>query len=88
METVDALRSEIVRFVAAKERERRQLAAPPFPAKVSLVVQLPRIAAPILRVPRTPRPGMADGPGGIPRWTMTNAAAHCALTFPIFTVIH
>ena len=86
METVDARRSEIARFVAAKERERRQVAAP-FPAKVPLVVQLPQIAAPILRVPRTPRPGVADGPGGIPHWAMTNAAAHCAITFPLFAVI-
>ncbi len=49
METVDALRPEIVRLLAAKEQRRRQLAALPFPHKVRLVVQLQQMAAPILR---------------------------------------
>ena len=49
METVDALRPEIVRLLAAKEQRRRQLAALPFPHQVRLVVQLQQMAAPILR---------------------------------------
>jgi|MudIll2142460700_1097286.scaffolds.fasta_scaffold553978_2 hypothetical protein len=49
METVDALRPEIVRLLAAKEQRRRQLAALPFPHKVRLAVQLQQMAAPILR---------------------------------------
>ncbi len=49
METMDALRPEIARLFAAKERRRQQLAALPFPHKVCLVVQLQRMTAPILR---------------------------------------
>jgi hypothetical protein len=49
METVDPLRLEIARIIAAKERRRRQLAALSFPAKVRLVVQLQQTAAPLLR---------------------------------------
>lgn len=49
METVDPLRPEMARIIAAKERRRRQLAALPFPAKVRLVVQLQQMAAPILQ---------------------------------------
>jgi hypothetical protein len=49
METVDGLKPEIVRLLAAKEQRRRQLAALPFPDKVQLVVKLQQMAAPILR---------------------------------------
>lgn len=49
MATMDPLRPEIARLIAAKERRRRHLAALPFPAKVRLVVRLQQIAAPILR---------------------------------------
>ena len=49
MATMDPLRPEIARLIAAKERRRRQLAALPFPAKVRLVIRLQQIAAPILR---------------------------------------
>jgi hypothetical protein len=48
METVDPLRLEIARIIAAKERRRRQLAALPFAAKARMVVQLQHMAAPIL----------------------------------------
>lgn len=49
METLDPLRPEIARLIAAKEQRRRQLAALPFPHKVRLVVQLQQMAASILR---------------------------------------
>lgn len=49
METVDPLKPEIARLFAAKERRRQRLAALPFPHKVRLVVQLQRMARPILR---------------------------------------
>jgi hypothetical protein len=49
VETVDPLRPEIVRLLAAKEQRRRQLAALPFPDKVRLVIQMQQMAAPILR---------------------------------------
>jgi hypothetical protein len=49
METVDSLRPEIARLVAAKELRRRRLAALPFPDKVRMVVQLQHMTAPILR---------------------------------------
>lgn len=49
METVDNLRPEIARLVAAKELRRRRLAALPFPDKVRVVVQLQHMTAPILR---------------------------------------
>ena len=49
METLDPLRPEVARLLAAKEQRRRQLAALPFPHKVRLVVQLQQMAAPILR---------------------------------------
>jgi hypothetical protein len=49
METVDTLTPEIARLFALKERRRQRLAALPFPHKVLLVVQLQRMAAPILR---------------------------------------
>lgn len=40
---------EIARLLAAKEARRRQLASLPFAEKVKLVVQLQRMAAPLLR---------------------------------------
>jgi hypothetical protein len=49
METVESLRPEIARLVAAKELRRRRLAALPFPDKVRMVVQLQHMTAPILR---------------------------------------
>jgi hypothetical protein len=49
MEAVDKLRPEIARLIAAKEQRRHKLAALPFPEKVRIVVQLQRMAAPILR---------------------------------------
>ena len=49
MEAVDKLRPEIARLIAAKQERRHKLAALPFPEKVRIVVQLQRMAAPILR---------------------------------------
>ena len=49
METMDNLKPEIARLLAAKEARRRQLARLPFPAKVKAVVQLQRMAAPLLQ---------------------------------------
>jgi hypothetical protein len=49
METMDNLKPEIARLIAAKEARRRQLARLPFPEKVKAVVQLQRMAAPLLR---------------------------------------
>jgi hypothetical protein len=46
---VDNLSPEIARLIAAKERRRRELAALPFTEKVRIVVQLQRMAAPILQ---------------------------------------
>jgi hypothetical protein len=46
---MDQLKSEIARLFAAKERRRVRLAAQPFPEKVRAVVQMQRMAAPILR---------------------------------------
>lgn len=40
---------EIARLFAAKEARRRRLARLPFAEKVKLVVQLQRMAAPLLR---------------------------------------
>ena len=48
MEAVDNLRPEIARLIAAKQERRHKLAALPFPEKVRIVVQLQRMAAPIL----------------------------------------
>ena len=48
MEAVDKLRPEIARLIAAKQERRHKLAALPFPEKVRIVVQLQRMAAPIL----------------------------------------
>ncbi len=49
METVDNLRPEIARLIAAKQQRRHKLAALPFPEKVRIVVQLQQMAAPVLR---------------------------------------
>jgi hypothetical protein len=49
METMDNLKPEIARLIAAKEARRRQLARLPFAAKVKAVVQLQRMAAPLLQ---------------------------------------
>jgi len=46
---MDTLTPEIARLIAAKEQRRHKLAALPFADKVRIVVQLQRIAAPILR---------------------------------------
>ncbi len=49
METVDKLSPEIARLLAAKEQRRHKLAALSFPEKVRIVVQLQRMAVPVLR---------------------------------------
>lgn len=46
---MDNLKPEIARLIAAKEARRRQLARLPFALKVKAVVQLQRMAAPLLR---------------------------------------
>jgi hypothetical protein len=49
MEPVENLKPEIARLIEAKERRRRELVALPFPEKVRIVLQLQKMAAPILR---------------------------------------
>ena len=49
MEAMDKLNPEIARLFAAKQARRRQLARMSFPDKVKAVVQLQRMAAPLLR---------------------------------------
>lgn len=49
MEPMDGVKSEFARVVAAKATRRHHLAALSFPVKVGLVVQLQRMAAPLLR---------------------------------------
>jgi hypothetical protein len=46
---MDDLTPEIARLIAAKEQRRRTLAALPVPEKVRVVVQLQRMAAPVMR---------------------------------------
>jgi hypothetical protein len=46
---MDELNPEIDRLLLAKEERRRQLARLPYPEKVRAVVQLQRMAAPVLR---------------------------------------
>jgi hypothetical protein len=46
---MDHLNPEIARLFAAKQRRRARLAAQPFPEKVREVVQMQRMAAPVLR---------------------------------------
>jgi hypothetical protein len=49
MGIMDELNPEVARLLAAKEARRRRLARLPFPEKVRAIVQLQRMAAPILR---------------------------------------
>ncbi len=46
---MDDLNPEIVRLLAAKEQRRQDLAAWPMPEKIRAVVQMQRLAAPIMR---------------------------------------
>ena len=46
---MDQLKPEIEKLFRAKEKRRSQLADMPFPDKVRAVVQLQRMAAPVLR---------------------------------------
>ncbi len=46
---MEPLSPKMIRLFAAKEERRRKLAGLPFPEKVRAVVQLQRMAAPILR---------------------------------------
>ncbi len=62
METVDNLRPEIARLIAAKQQRRHRLAALSFPEKVRIVVQLQQMAAPVLRARGRPvRVWRSDG---------------------------
>jgi hypothetical protein len=49
MDQMDKLPPEIAKLIAAKEQRRRELAALSFPEKVRVVVQLQKMAAPLLR---------------------------------------
>lgn len=49
METMDRLNQEIEKLFRAKEERRARLAAMPFPEKVRAVIQMQRMAAPLLR---------------------------------------
>jgi hypothetical protein len=46
---MDELNREVAKLFAAKDARRRRLAALPFPEKFRMLVQLQRMAAPILR---------------------------------------
>ena len=46
---MDELNPEVANLFAAKEARRRRLAALPFPEKIRMLMQLQRMAAPILR---------------------------------------
>ena len=46
---MDELNREVAKVFAAKDARRRRLAALPFPEKIRMLVQLQRMAAPILR---------------------------------------
>lgn len=46
---MDELNREVANLFAAKEARRRRLAALPFPQKIRMLMQLQRMAAPILR---------------------------------------
>ena len=50
MEPMDDLNPEIIRILRAQETRRHRLARQPFPEKVKAVVQMQRMAAPILRL--------------------------------------
>jgi hypothetical protein len=54
MEPMETLTPEIAALFAAKEQRRRRLAACPYPEKVLMLVQLQRMAVPLLRQ-RNPR---------------------------------
>lgn len=47
---MDDLNPEIIRILRAKKTRRHRLARQPFPEKVKAVVQMQRMAAPILRL--------------------------------------
>ena len=49
MEPMDELNPEISRLLHAKEERRHRLARLPYPEKVRAVMQLQRMAAPVLR---------------------------------------
>lgn len=49
MERMERLTPEIEQLFRAKERRRARLAAMPFPEKVRAVVQMQKMAAPLLR---------------------------------------
>jgi hypothetical protein len=49
MERMDGLSPEIAKLFAAKQRRRERLVALPFLEKVLAVIQMQRMAAPILR---------------------------------------
>jgi len=49
MERMERLIPEIEQLFRAKERRRARLAAMPFPEKVRAVVQMQKMAAPLLR---------------------------------------
>ena len=73
MEAMDTLKPEIARLIAAKEQRRHKLAALPFAEKVRVVVQLQRMAAPVLR---------ARG-RAVHVWALANTdARHAAMTPP------
>jgi hypothetical protein len=70
---MDTLKPEIARLIAAKEQRRHKLAALPFAEKVRIVVQLQRMAAPVLR---------ARG-RAVHVWALANSEArHEAMTPP------
>jgi len=46
---MEGLNPEIARLLATKEERRRRLARLPYPDKVAMVMQLQRMAVPILR---------------------------------------
>ena len=69
MEEMDGLNTEIARLIAAKELRRHKLAALPFPEKVRIVVELQRMAAPLLRsrglparIWQLPKPAASENP--------------------------
>lgn len=49
METMDDLKPEFARLLAAKEARRRRLARASFPQKIAVLVRLQTMAAPIQR---------------------------------------
>ncbi len=49
METMDAVKAEVMQLFAAKTERRRALSRLPYPEKVRAVIKLQEMAAPILR---------------------------------------